>query len=650
VSTAPEKRSIIDVEEGETEAEAKARAAAKLVEASPAIVAEKPAEEIPAKLSVPSMPTAPASERAAREAAKRGDAAEVARLTDAPAQTVPMKPQKTSGAPALAVVERIPLDQIDVDPNNPRKTFNQSKLEELARDIKLHGVTQPTIVRPNGKRYMLVVGERRYRASMAAGEKTLPAIVRVMTDAEALEQQLIENDGDLRQPVHPLEEAEAYRKLHEKHGLKTEELAKRLGKSREWVYGRLQLLKLGEEGRQAFRDGKLSTELARLVARVPNPETQQRVLKDILEKHHEFNNETGVYGPRTMSYREALEHIQEHYMVKLSGAAFSLEDATLTDAGSCAACPKRTGNAAGLFADVKGANVCTDPGCFRDKEKAALKRKREQLEAKGADVLSPAEAKRVFQVDYDDKVRIKPNAEFVEAAEKVPGDRKGRTWGDLVDASAKKVAIDPKGKAHQLVPLDQLKKAVKETGAKVELPKAEKTARDVSYDWKREQEREEKARVIREQIAAKVIEAEVAAVEASKETEAAFLRQIALHHSPEVMSARGWKSEKDVQSWIAKADVPRLRGMIAQAIIGSARAHTWNGYAPEIKELATAHKIDIAKLEAELKAALKEQEKAKAVAEEKPAPAAKTAEASTEKPAAKSAPKKKAKAKKGKAA
>src|SRR5207248_628441 len=127
----------------------------------------------------------------------------------------------------------IPVDQIDVNPNQPRKLFDSKALNELAASIQTSGVIQPIVVRRHGDSYQLIAGERRWRAARQAGLTRIPAVVRDATDAQSLEIALVENL--LREDLNPMEEAEAYQKLLAQFGWTQEELARRVGLDRSSV-------------------------------------------------------------------------------------------------------------------------------------------------------------------------------------------------------------------------------------------------------------------------------------------------------------------------------------------------------------------------------------------------------------------------------
>lgn len=340
-------------------------------------------------------------------------------------------------AAALAAPVRfecLPLETIKPSGTNPRKHFDPVKLEELAASIRMQGVLQAILVRPEctvrvhqedmtkrwytqilniaGKwntqgvghdtqakaeieaatfrnRYELVAGERRLRAAKLAKLATIPAVVRELTDIQVLEMQVVENLQ--RDDLHPIEEADGYERLIKKHGYTADSLAEKIGKSRSYIYGRLKLAALTPKSRDLFYDGKIEASTALLIARIP-PNRQDEAANEIIEQD--------------CSYRQAVDLVQDGYMVDLKGADFPIDDAMLLPkAGDCKACPKRSGNAKDLFTDVKNPNVCTDPDCFEKKREAHKVRLRAKLEAKGETVISGAQAKKIKPHAYSHELK-----------------------------------------------------------------------------------------------------------------------------------------------------------------------------------------------------------------------------------------------------
>jgi ParB family chromosome partitioning protein len=159
------------------------------------------------------------------------------------------------GKKALGITE-IEIDKIIPNEYQPRKTFNDDKLKELAASIVEQGVIQPIIVHRAGSGYQLIAGERRWRASRIAGLKTIPALIKDATKRELLEMALIENIQ--REDLNPLEAAEAYKRLQDEFKLTQEDLAKRVGKERSTVTNFLRILHLPKEVKQDIASGALS--------------------------------------------------------------------------------------------------------------------------------------------------------------------------------------------------------------------------------------------------------------------------------------------------------------------------------------------------------------------------------------------------------
>lgn len=153
------------------------------------------------------------------------------------------------------------IERIDPSPFQPRRSFADDKIEELANSIAQKGILQPLLVRRRGDRYELVAGERRLRAARKSGLRQVPIIIKEVSDREALELALIENLQ--REDLGPLEEAQAYRRLSEEFGLTQEEIAQRVGKSRPAVANSLRLLSLPREVQQLLAEGQIAAGQAR---------------------------------------------------------------------------------------------------------------------------------------------------------------------------------------------------------------------------------------------------------------------------------------------------------------------------------------------------------------------------------------------------
>jgi len=309
----------------------------------------------------------------------------------------------------------LPLAAIASSLTNPRKTFNPSKLAELAESIKSSGVHQAILVRPlPGSRveetsheapppdseklyghvawltrkkavlptHEIVSGERRYRASQMAGLDTIPAMIRELTDDQVLEIQLVENLQ--RDDLTELEEAEGYEALMQHSSINADQVGGKIGKSRSYVYSRLKLLDLSQESKQALRDGKIDASRALLIARIPDSKLQIKALAYATKP--EWNNELP-------SVRSLQSWLKSNVMLRLENAIFKVTDVRLVEAaGSCADCPKRTGANPDLFTDVDSADICTDPACFHGKEEAHRAALVKKAENKGLRIVQDKEA------------------------------------------------------------------------------------------------------------------------------------------------------------------------------------------------------------------------------------------------------------------
>jgi ParB family chromosome partitioning protein len=172
------------------------------------------------------------------------------------------------------------IDQIEPNPNQPRKAFESSSLEELAASIRASGVIQPIVVRQIADGYQLIAGERRWRAARLAGLERIPAVVREATDAESLELALVENL--LREDLNPIEEAEGYRHLLSQFGWTQEQLAQRIGRDRTSIANVLRLLRLPDEIQADLRGGRLTMGHARALLTLDTAAEQLRLRDEIL--------------------------------------------------------------------------------------------------------------------------------------------------------------------------------------------------------------------------------------------------------------------------------------------------------------------------------------------------------------------------------
>lgn len=524
-----------------------------------------------------------------------------------------------SAAPdGLAGLQSIPLAALRVSDTGAqaerRKRFDKAAIAELAESIRTVGLLQPLVVRPLDDGFQIIAGERRFLAAQVAGLEVVPAAVRELTDDQVLEVQLIENLQ--REGLHELVEAEGYEALMKRHSYTVDDLVAKVGKSRAYVYARLKLLALGKDGRKAFYDGKISASIALLLARIPGEKLQTEALKTIAQDRWD--------GP--MSFRRAQEHIQQHYMLRLADAGFPTSDANLIPAaGACGTCPKRTGNQPELFADVKGADVCTDPGCFRAKREAHAARRVEQARAAGQVVIEGPAAKKI--APYGSRSDLKG---YVRLDRQVYDDPKHRTARQILGKDAETVLVAVPGDREEasevieVVPEQAIRAALKESGVKVERTSSnpEQSARE---------KKAKRERAAREAIAQAVLAKAQTAL--GQHLGPQELRDVARGYWSEMQADTkkglckflGWELvqvkssyrgaygdlEATAEAQLPKMDVPALnRFLLACVIAGELHVSAWSDAKPEsLLRMASRYRVDADKIRRDLAAAEKAKSK-----------------------------------------
>jgi len=186
-----------------------------------------------------------------------------------------------AGLETHAGVEYVPISQLRPNPNQPRKDFNPDSLAELAQSIKQKGIIQPVLVEDTGDGFLIIAGERRYRAAQMAGLTEIPVLVREFSDDDKLEIALIENLQ--REDLNPIEEAIAYKRLLDEKGLNQDEVADRVGKNRSTVANSLRLLKLPQDMQNSLAKGEISAGHARAILSVLNPSDQRILFSRIMQ-------------------------------------------------------------------------------------------------------------------------------------------------------------------------------------------------------------------------------------------------------------------------------------------------------------------------------------------------------------------------------
>jgi ParB/RepB/Spo0J family partition protein len=343
------------------------------------------------------------------------------------------------------------LDRTAIVPSlTNRKRFDPQLLSELSESIKAVGIAQPILVRPlPGSRvqetwtdrragdpaptHEIVAGERRWRACAMAGVKTMPAMVRDLTDEQVLRLQLIENLQ--REDLHPLEEADGYRRIldlpdhaSEPVAARIEELANAIKKSTRYIYQTLQLLKLGDFPRQVFLDGKLQRTVALEVSTIGNEAQQIEACRRVAG--------LGAKGSEVvehpMSYRAAAEYIRNNFRLLLSKAPFPVK-VEFAGVGACTGCEKMSANTRDLFDDsAKVPDTCLDPACYGKKNGKHSEQLAAAAKARGQRVITGKEARKVLPYE-NSPTSLGYNSEFEGLdSRRYEGKCRGRTLKQLL--------------------------------------------------------------------------------------------------------------------------------------------------------------------------------------------------------------------------
>ncbi len=243
----------------------------------------------------------------------------------------------TEAVKSLQEYVNVPLVELAESSTNPRKTFDEERLEELAESIRSKGVLSPLLARKVNGHFEIVFGAMRYRAARRAGLQEVPVRIAALTDAEALETQIVENL--LRSDVHPFEEAQGFRALLEREGAgyTIEKIAAKTGKKATYIAKQLRLLDLIPPVADVFTAGHIGIEHALLIAKLA-ADVQEQALAHCFDGYYAANDTERTLVP--VSRLQAW--IAQNIYLSLKSIPFSKDDETLVpEGGSCANCPKK---------------------------------------------------------------------------------------------------------------------------------------------------------------------------------------------------------------------------------------------------------------------------------------------------------------------
>lgn len=526
------------------------------------------------------------------------------------------------------MLQSVALKDLAPCPTNPRAAPDPAKLAELADSIRAVGILQPVVARQRkgkGKKLELVFGHRRLEAAKLAGLAEIPVDVRELDDRQVLELQLVENCN--REDVHPMDEAEGLRRLHEDLGVPVEDLAAKVGKSRGHVYARLKLCELSEACQEAFLEGRLTPSTAVLVARIPDAALQERALQRI----------GGGRNQEPLSARAAQDLVQREFMLQLRGAPFDTNSSELVPtAGACRHCPKRTGNSTDLFGDVRSADVCTDPRCFAAKRDAGWRQQQAEAERKGRVVLSDKEAAKVFR--FASSTQTASASAFELLDQPCLDDPKCRTYRKLLGrkhAPPVALARTQDGRVHELVRKTDLRRALAAAGHDFAVT-ARSAASSVDRhgftpaDRAREDVKREVTLRALGELASKAEKGDVEDVDFWRFLARGFLEGSWHDTIADVVKRRGLatpktRGEEVLGRLITTAPVHVLRGLVAELVVTrGALARHLIGRPRPFADACRLFGVDVAKLEREARAARKKPTKASGKRRNGKAPAAAT--------------------------
>jgi len=332
----------------------------------------------------------------------------------------------------------LPLSSLIESKTNPRRFFEDSALRELAASIRSQGILSPLLVRPLTERsFEIVAGARRYRAAQLAEAETVPVRIVNLTDAEALEAQLIENLQ--RRDVHPLEEAQGFRALLNLDEAKysIEQISAKTGKSATYCAQRIKLTELTAAVTEAFAKDEIGVGHALLLAKLQPAEHEQALSACFRE---DWNGGQGKAKRILLPVRHLHQWIEQNILLILKDAPFSKTDPSVnTAAGACVDCPKRTGGNALLFADI-AEDACTDPACYQSKlngfvaQTIAAKPKLVQISS----AYGPATA------STDGNAAL-PRNKYIEIKPQDPNAKKQRDWPEYQTCKSMIEAIVTEG-------------------------------------------------------------------------------------------------------------------------------------------------------------------------------------------------------------
>jgi ParB family chromosome partitioning protein len=501
----------------------------------------------------------------------------------------------------------LPLAALTESTTNPRRIFEDDALKELAESIRSQGVLSPLLVRPlNGRSFEIVSGARRYRAAQMAEAATVPVRIKNLSDAEALEAQLIENLQ--RRDVHPLEEANGFRALLnlEEPKYSIEQIAAKTGKPPAYVAGRLKLTELVPEVVEAFYREEIGVGHALLLAKLQTGQQEQALAACFKE---DWTNGEGKAKRILLPVRNLQFWIESNILLILKLASFDKRDAQLVPAaGSCVECPKRTGHNKLLFADVRQ-DACTDPTCYHAKVEAHVAK-------------TVAAKPKLVQIStaygqQQEGSPTLPRNKYVEIRPEKPSTKEEATRPEFKTCKHTTEAIVSDG-----IDKGELRKVCTEPDCPVHHPR--KRPQQIADDakWKAEQEKQRKEQAIANTTGIRILAAITAAVPVRlMKRDLLFVAERLASLLDEnrlavVARQHGIKKAKDSDSigklfaaYLRRTEESALGGLLVEMTI--LHAATRHNAAEVLRDAASAYKVDVDAIGLKVKQEFAAKEKAR---------------------------------------
>jgi ParB family chromosome partitioning protein len=515
----------------------------------------------------------------------------------------------------------LPLNVLTESTTNPRHIFEDAALKELADSIRAQGILSPLLVRPlTEQSFEIVAGARRYRAAQMAEAATVPVRIVNLTDAEALEAQLIENLQ--RRDVHPMEEAQGFRALLalEEPTYSIEQIAAKVGKTPAYCASRLRLAELVPVVVEAFYREEIGVGHALLLAKL-QPDKQEQALAACFKE--EWSGGDRKAKRLLLPVRNLQFWIEHNILLILKQSPFNKRDAQLIPAaGSCLDCPKRTGHNKLLFADVSQGNsdACTDPTCYAAKLEAHVQK---QIAAKPELVqISTAYGQQ------QEGSKIVTRSKYVEIRPDKPDTPEKAKWPEFKTCRYTTEAIVSDG-----IDKGELRKVCTEADCPVHHPKKQPTKADASF--KAEQEKSRREAALANATGIRVLQTIVAAVPVRlMKRDLLFIaeqmlpllddkRQEMVARSLGIRPKDGESAPKLLTAFVRKADESALGKLIIETVILlSARTQSDGGKV--LRAAAQAYKVDTDAIALKVKHEFTAKEKARSEKKIEPKTAAKS--------------------------